>query len=306
MKWGEDLPRKIKFALEMADGVEVRSLGELRKHFDLDKVIECFSDGKLLEWLEDRYYDEEAELISTINKDDENLPEELCKALGVDPEKYVLDPEFIERIKEKKSILQQKTDDTNIIKNAKITALTQEDLADLLDLDEPLIYLCGEEFHIPIRVTGKHYIGIFDKPKINIKATSQEELDSNNIIFENVELPWADDNTDEPEEEEEISTGYIKNIEGNIWEAETTVKNSVGIQAIPAVNFSNTARKYSSTKVQIIAKGKIIDAKSSLMINSLLLKKGDKMTIRTEGTDAAEAIRILKDLADSGFGVKEG
>ena len=306
MKWGEDLPRKIKFALEMADGVEVRSLGELRNHFDLDRVIECFSDGKLLEWLEDRYYDEEAELISTINKDDEHLPEELCKALGVDPEKYVLDPEFIERIKEKKSILQQKTDDANIIKNAKITALNQEDLADLLDLDEPLIYLCGEEFHIPIRVAGKHYIGIFDKPKINIKATSQEELDANNIILENVELPWVDDNTDEPEEEaEEISTGYIKNIEGNIWEAETIVKNSVGIQAIPAVNFSNTARKYSSTKVQIIAKGKIIDAKSSLMINSLLLKKGDKMTIRTEGSEAAEAIRILKDLADSGFGVKE-
>ena len=286
----------------MAEGVEVRSLEELREHFDLDKVIECFRDGRLLEWLQDRYYDEEAELISTINEDDEHSPEELCKALGVDPDKYVLDPEFIERINEKKLFLQQKTDDEDIIKNAKITALNQEDLADLLDLDEPLIYLCGEEFHIPIRVIGKHYIGIFGRPKVNIKATSQEELDANDIILENVELPWTD--VDMNESDDSASDDSIKNIEGKIWEAETIIKNSAASQTTPAVNFTNTARKYVS-KVQIIAKGKIIDAKSSLMINSLLLKKGDAMTIRAEGSDAAEAVRTLKKLVDSGFGVKE-
>ena len=296
------MPRKIKFALEMADAVEVRSLEELREHFDLDKVIECFRNGKLLEWLEDRYYDEEAELILAINKDDDHSSEELCKALGVDPDKYVLDPEFIERIKEKKLFLQQKADDTDIIKNAKITALNQEDLADLLDLNEPLIYLCGEEFHIPIRVTGKHYIGIFGRPKVNIKATSQEELDSNGIIFENVELPWAD--VDTGEADDSSSDDNIKNVEGKIWEVGTIVKNSAAAQTTPAVHFTNTARKYNS-KVQIIAKGKIIDAKSSLMINSLLLKKGDAMTIRAEGNDAAEAVRALKKLVDSGFGVKE-
>ena len=282
----------------MADGIEVRSLEELREYFDLDKVIECFHDGKLLEWLQDRYYDEEAELISAINEDDEHSSEELCKALGVDPDKYVLDPEFIERINEKKLFLQQKTDDTDIIKNAKITALNQEDLADLLDLNEPLIYLCGEEFHIPIRITGKHYIGIFDKPKVNIKATSQEELDSNDIILENVELPWLD--VDTSDTSDSSSDDNIKNVEGKIWEAETVVKNSAATQTTPAVNFTNTARKYNS-KVQIIAKGKIIDAKSSLMINSLLLKKGDVMTIRAEGNDAAEAVRALKKLVDSGF-----
>ena len=287
----------------MEDGVEVRSLEELRKHFDLDRVIEYFRDGKLLEWLQDRYYDEEAELISAINESDDHSSEELCKALGVDPDKYVLDPEFIERIKEKKSFLQSKTDDTEIIKNAKITALTQEDLADLLDLDESLIYLCGEEFHIPIRVAGKHYIGILDRPKVKIKATSQEEIDSNGIILENVELPW--DNVDIAESDDDSnSEDYIKNVSGKVWEAEAIVSNSAGTQTTPAVNFTNTARKYES-KIQIIAKGKIIDAKSSLMINSLLLKKGDVMTIRAEGNDAAEAVRTLKKLVVSGFGVKE-
>ncbi|MBR2179028.1 MAG: HPr family phosphocarrier protein [Selenomonadaceae bacterium] len=286
----------------MADGVEVRSLEELREHFDLDKVTECFRNGKLLEWLQDRYYDEEVELILEIEEDAEHLSEELCKALGVDPDKYVLDPEFIERIEEKKLFLQSKIEDTDIIKNAKIVALTQEDLADLLDLDAPLIYLCGEEFHIPIRVTDKHYIGILGRPKVNIKATSQEELDSNNIILENVELPWTDADTNEVDDTS--SDNNIKNVEGKIWEVETIIKNSAASQTTPAVNFTNTARKFMS-KVQIIAKGKIIDAKSSLMINSLLLKKGDAMTIRAEGNDAADAVRTLKKLVDSGFGVKE-
>ncbi len=297
------MSRKIKFALEMAEGFEVRSLEELRENFDLDKVIEYFCDGKLLEWLKDRYYDEEAELVSSLEKADEHLEEKLCRALGVDPDKYLLDPAFLERIEEKKILLQSKTDDTEIIKNAKIVAMNQEDLADLLDLDVPLIYLCGEVFHIPIRVAGKHYIGLFDKPKVNIKATSKEELDANSIILENVELPWDEVDSNIEEVDNPTSDDDIKNVEGKIWEAETLVSNTGGIQAVQALYCSETARKYTS-KIQISAKGKMIDAKSSLMINSLSIRKGDTMTIRAEGTDAAEAVRKLKRLIDSKFGEK--
>ena len=297
------MSRKIKFALEMAEGFEVRGLEELRDNFDLDKVIEYFADGKLLEWLKDRYYDEEAELISSLEKADEHLEEKLCQALGVDPDKYLLDPAFLERIEEKKVLLQGKTDDTEIIKNAKIVAMNQEDLADLLDLNVPLIYLCGEVFHIPIRVTGKHYIGLFDKPKVNIKATSQAELDAAGIILENVELPWGEANGKVDEPDDSNISDDIKNVEGKIWEAETVVSNTGGIQAVQALYCSETARKYSS-KIQISAKGKMVDAKSSLMINSLSLRKGDTMTIRAEGTDAAEAVSKLKRLIDSKFGEK--
>lgn len=297
------MSRKIKFALEMAEGFEVRGLEELRDNFDLDKVIEYFADGKLLEWLKDRYYDEEAELISSLEKADEHLEEKLCQALGVDPDKYLLDPAFLERIEEKKVLLQGKTDDTEIIKNAKIVAMNQEDLADLLDLNVPLIYLCGEVFHIPIRVTGKHYIGLFDKPKVNIKATSQAELDAAGIILENVELPWGEANGKIDEPDDSNISDDIKNVEGKIWETETVVSNTGGIQAVQALYCSETARKYSS-KIQISAKGKMVDAKSSLMINSLSLRKGDTMTIRAEGTDAAEAVSKLKRLIDSKFGEK--
>ena len=42
------MPRqKIKFALKMKDGVEVRSFQELQENFDLNQVTAYFLDGRL-------------------------------------------------------------------------------------------------------------------------------------------------------------------------------------------------------------------------------------------------------------------
>ena len=60
----------MKFALEMKDGVRVRTLQELRDNFDLNHITEYFLNGKLETWLEDRYYDEELEQIRKLNKED--------------------------------------------------------------------------------------------------------------------------------------------------------------------------------------------------------------------------------------------
>ena len=187
------MARKVKFALEMADGTKVRSnLEELREHFDMESIASYYLSGKLLEWLEDRYYDDEATKIEELDKDSPNLNAQLCAIIGVDASKYdALDLEAVERLNEKKSILRQKTSDSTIIGNAMITALNQEDLADLLDLESPVIYLCGEKFNIPIRVEHKKYVGILGMPKIEIRATSDEDLKTKDIIFENVLLPWS-------------------------------------------------------------------------------------------------------------------
>ena len=73
------MARKIKFALEMKDGAKVRSnLEELRENFDLEKAVGYFLSGKLAEWLEDRYYEEEAEALDAIDKDAPDLREKLC------------------------------------------------------------------------------------------------------------------------------------------------------------------------------------------------------------------------------------
>ena len=175
------------FGLVLKDGVEVKTLEDLRENFDLEKAVEYFKSGELLEWLEDRFYDDEAEKIENISPNDKNLSQKLCAALGVECDE---DVEFIQRVREKKKILAEKTDDENIIDNATTTALNQDDLANLLHLDYSTIYLCGESFNVPIRVANKKYIGVLSTPKIKIRANSDEELSAKNISFENCKLAW--------------------------------------------------------------------------------------------------------------------
>ena len=67
------MAKKIKFTLEMKDGVQVRTLEDLQENFDIEKVVGYFSDGKLQTWLDERYYEDEAEAISKLSKDDENF-----------------------------------------------------------------------------------------------------------------------------------------------------------------------------------------------------------------------------------------
>ena len=115
------------------------------------------------------------------------MSRKLCATLGVESDD---DAEFAQRVREKKKFLEDRTEDENIIGNAKITALNQDDLANLLHLDYSTIYLCGEKFNVPIRVENKKYIGILSTPKIKIRANSPQDLDAKNIIFENCKLPF--------------------------------------------------------------------------------------------------------------------
>lgn len=206
------MARKIKFALAMKDGVEVHNIEELRKNFDSEKIVEYFLSGKLTEWLEDRYYDDEAEKISALDKNSPDLLKKICDALNAEYIDTELDKAINLRLNEKKDFLNKKTSDKSIIDNAAITALNQEDLAYLLDADESTIYLCGESFRIPIRVENKKYIGILGTPKIIIKADSWREIKNKNIIFVNVDLA---DNLKEPKYNA-TNTPTLKNSSSNI------------------------------------------------------------------------------------------
>ena len=174
------------FGLEL-NGVEVKTLEDLRENFNLEQVVEYFKSGELIEWLEDRFYDDEVEALENLSANDKNLSQKICAALNVECDE---DLEFTQRIREKKKILAEKTDDENIIDNATITALNQDDLVNLLHMDYQTIYLCGESFNVPIRMTGRKYIGVLSTPKIKIKANSDEDLAAKNIVFENCKLAW--------------------------------------------------------------------------------------------------------------------
>ena len=180
------MARKIRFALKVKDDFEARNIDELREHFDLEAVLAYFSDGKLQTWLEDRYYDDEAEAVENLSKDDSELEQKLCQILGVDYEEF-LDPEEIERRNERLKRLKQYTTNPEFIKKVNLVAFDQEDLADLLDEDQPEIYLCQNKFTIPLRKKNKKYIGIGD---VEVVIRSKEKVDFGalNIEFENIKF----------------------------------------------------------------------------------------------------------------------
>ena len=154
------MARKIKFALEMKNKEQVRTLEDLRTHFDINKAIAYFLDGKLMTWLEDRYYEEEAAHLSDLQKDDPNLNKKLCKILGVDFVEEKIDPKTIEARNKKLAKLKQYTADEKILNKVDLVAFNQEDLADLLDEGKDEIYLCQNKFVIPLRQKNKKYIGV--------------------------------------------------------------------------------------------------------------------------------------------------
>ena len=192
------MAKKVKFGLEMADGEKVRTIEDLREHFDLKQVIDHFQSGKLLEWLEDRYYESIAKTIRTIDSDAPDFKQKLCDALGVDYEDEDISLEDMEIEREKKAKLKQLTSDEIILSHAADVALSQEELADLLDADRTTIYLCGKDFHIPAK-ENMHYIGILGEPFVHVNAESREELEQHQIILEHVRLPEHLELPKEPE-----------------------------------------------------------------------------------------------------------
>lgn len=84
-------------------------------------------------------------------------------------------------------------------------------------------------------------------------------------------------------------------------EVTTVIANETGIHARPASLFVQTASKFKS-KIQLKAKGKVVDAKSILMLMSMGLVKGTEITLAADGSDEAEAVQTLKELVDNKFG----
>ena len=181
--------KKIKFTLELLDGEKVHDLEEMRKHFDQKKIMGYYMDGRLLEWLNDRYYTAIAKAVEKLDKNSSNIARKLCAILGVAYTPMDMSEEDIDTINKKESKLRQLTADTVVIECAKYTAFTQVDLDELIDLGRDVIYLCGKAFRISGDIENCRYIGLIDQPYISIDVESYEELVEKNIFFENVILP---------------------------------------------------------------------------------------------------------------------
>lgn len=92
------MAKKVKFPLVLRDDQRVYTMEELREYFHFKKIYEYFRNGKLAEWLETRYYEEEARQIQELDPQENGVMKKLCRILSVDSagadlfEKYWLIP----------------------------------------------------------------------------------------------------------------------------------------------------------------------------------------------------------------------
>ena len=78
------MAKKIRFPLEMENGVSVRDLDELKDNFSLARVIGYINDGKLITWLQDRYENELAKEVKKINVEAEDAAKKICELFDVE------------------------------------------------------------------------------------------------------------------------------------------------------------------------------------------------------------------------------
>lgn len=141
---------KVKIPLVMKNGEKAKDMESLRENFDVETVVGYFLDGKLSKWLDDRYYEEEAEAVAQLKQDDPQLASKLCSIFEVEyTEGDEIGTKEIMRRKERLAHLRQLTDDEEILRKIDCVAFDQEELAELYDQGVETIYLCEGKFKIP-------------------------------------------------------------------------------------------------------------------------------------------------------------
>ena len=76
--------KKIRFTLEMMDGVQARTLEDVQKNFSLEKVLVYIEDGRMDTWLRERYQNNIADGIAALDKADSDYNKKLYALFGVD------------------------------------------------------------------------------------------------------------------------------------------------------------------------------------------------------------------------------
>jgi phosphocarrier protein HPr len=83
-------------------------------------------------------------------------------------------------------------------------------------------------------------------------------------------------------------------------EHDLIIPNKLGLHARAAAKLVQTASRYKS-KVELICKGREVNAKSILGVMMLAAGKGTPIKLRATGDDAEEALRGVVDLIERKF-----
>lgn len=178
--------KKIRFPLEMEQGVEVRSLDELRDNFSLARILGYVLNGKLVTWLRDRYVDDIADIIECLDVNDSELPHKVCDIFDIKyDEETTIQIKKAEERNRKLAILKEHTTDKKLFDLVDYVVFTQDDLYDLLDEQQNIIYLCGEKLVIPMAKKGMTYIGI-NNPIVVIEAKEEVNWNEKDITLSDI------------------------------------------------------------------------------------------------------------------------
>ena len=180
------MAKKIRFPLEIENGVEVRSVEELRNNFSISRVLSYLQNGKLEVWLRDRFETDIADKIGQLDLQAEDLTKRLCEIFDITYNEEVEDElKKAEERTERILLLKKYNDDKQFEEVIDSIAFNQDELYDLLDEDKDTIYLCGEKFSIPLAKEGISYIGI-NQPTVVIDSKVEVDWAKKNISIENV------------------------------------------------------------------------------------------------------------------------
>lgn len=186
------MAKVIKFALELKNGEQARTIEDLRAHFDLEKIVAYFLNGRLATWLRHRHLDEEADALEKLSSDDAELAKKLCEILGVAYEEHQttgesIDANALKESNERMNTLRQFTSDPEILAKVDRVAFNEKDLRRLAFDNEPEVYLCNGRFVIPLIVQNKHYIGL-GKAEAVIASDEVINFEARHIRFTNVQF----------------------------------------------------------------------------------------------------------------------
>ncbi|MBS1479050.1 MAG: HPr family phosphocarrier protein [Angelakisella sp.] len=91
-----------------------------------------------------------------------------------------------------------------------------------------------------------------------------------------------------------------------MYQRKTTIINRTGIHARPASVFVNEAKKFQSNiticNLSLNEQNNTANAKSIIKVLTLALSQGSEVEVSAEGVDEKEAVDVLIELIDSGFG----
>ena len=177
-----------KIRLAMKDDVEVTSKKSLRENWDLERIVSYYRDGSLHRFLTERWCKGEAAKVEQLESitDTRELQRKLCEIFDMPfVEEEAVDVEEQERREKRLEALRAITSDNDVLANVDKVAFDQEELADLLDKDEPVIYLVNNEFSVPLEAENKKYIGV-GKAVAEIYSDVPVDFNALGIEFKNV------------------------------------------------------------------------------------------------------------------------